>query len=77
MNCAGREPATQVIFPACHIRATASGISRRLAEFGLNPRGSLDRGAKLLEQIPKSDHPENHFAFDHAKWIFYAADCYT
>jgi hypothetical protein len=40
-------------------------------------RASLDRGAKLLEQIPKPDHPENHFVFDHTKWIFYAADCYT
>ena len=40
-------------------------------------RTSLDRGAKLLEQIPKPDHPENHFVFDHTKWIFYAADCYT
>ena len=39
MNCAGHEVATQVIFPACHIRATASGISRRLAELGLNPSG--------------------------------------
>jgi tetratricopeptide (TPR) repeat protein len=38
---------------------------------------SLDHGAKLLEQIPKPEHPENHFVFDHTKWIFYAADCYT
>jgi tetratricopeptide (TPR) repeat protein len=40
-------------------------------------RASLDRGAKLLEQIPKPDHPENQFVSDHTKWIFYAADCYT
>ena len=40
-------------------------------------RASLDGGAKLLEQIPIPDHPENHFVFDHTKWIFYAADCYT
>ena len=39
MNCASRDAATQVIFPPCHIRATASGISRRLAEFGLDPSG--------------------------------------
>lgn len=39
-------------------------------------RASLDRGAKLLEQVPKPDYPENHFVFDHTKWIFYAADCY-
>ena len=38
---------------------------------------SLDRGAKLLEQVPKPEHPENHFVFDHTKWIFYAATCYT
>ena len=39
MYCAGYEPPAQVIFPACHIRATTSGISRRLTEFGLNPGG--------------------------------------
>jgi len=39
MNCAGPELTTQVIFSACHIRATASGISRRLSEFGLHPSG--------------------------------------
>jgi tetratricopeptide (TPR) repeat protein len=38
---------------------------------------SLDHGAKLLGQMPKPEHPENHFVFDHTKWIFYAADCYT
>jgi transcriptional regulator with XRE-family HTH domain len=38
---------------------------------------SLDRGARLLEQVPKPEHPENHFVFDHTKWIFYAATCYT
>jgi transcriptional regulator with XRE-family HTH domain len=40
-------------------------------------RGSLNRGAKLLEQLPRPEHPENHFVFDHTKWIFYAATCYT
>ena len=38
---------------------------------------SLGQGARLLEQMPKPEHPENHFVFDHTKWIFYAADCYT
>jgi hypothetical protein len=38
---------------------------------------SLDHGTKLLEQLPRQDHPENHFVFDHTKWIFYAATCYT
>jgi hypothetical protein len=37
----------------------------------------LDHGAKLLEQLPRPEHPENHFVFDHTKWIFYAATCYT
>jgi hypothetical protein len=23
----------------------------------------MDHGAKLLEQIPKPEHPENHFVF--------------
>jgi hypothetical protein len=23
------------------------------------------------------DHPDHHFVFDHAKWVFYAATCYT
>ena len=40
-------------------------------------RASLDHGAKLLEQLPPPEHPENHFVFDHTKWIFYAATCYT
>jgi tetratricopeptide (TPR) repeat protein len=38
---------------------------------------SLDHGAKLLEQFPRPEHTENHFVFDHTKWIFYAATCYT
>lgn len=38
---------------------------------------SLNHGAKMLEQLPKPSHPENHFVFDHTKWIFYAATCYT
>jgi hypothetical protein len=40
-------------------------------------RASLDRGTKLLEQLPQPEHPEHHFVFDHTKWIFYAATCYT
>lgn len=38
---------------------------------------SLHLGAKLLEQLPRPEHPENHFVFDHTKWIFYAATCCT
>jgi tetratricopeptide (TPR) repeat protein len=40
-------------------------------------RAGLDRGAKLLEQLSPAGHPEHHFVFDHTKWIFYAATCYT
>ncbi len=40
-------------------------------------RSGLDQGAKLLKQLPRPEHPENHFVFDHTKWIFYAATCYT
>jgi hypothetical protein len=40
-------------------------------------RTGLNHGAKLLEQLPRPDHPEHHFVFDHTKWIFYAATCYT
>jgi tetratricopeptide (TPR) repeat protein len=40
-------------------------------------RAGLDQGTKLLEQLPRPEHPEHHFAFDHTKWIFYAATCYT
>ena len=39
MDCGGYEPPAQVIFPACHMRATASGVSGCLAEFRLDPGG--------------------------------------
>ena len=48
----------------------------RLGERG-KVHANFDRGAKLLEQLPQPAHPENHFMFDHTKWIFYAATCYT
>jgi transcriptional regulator with XRE-family HTH domain len=53
--------------------------ARGQARLGLRREvhASLDHGAKLLEQVPKPEHPENHFVFDHTKWIFYAATCYT
>jgi hypothetical protein len=47
MDRAGYEPPAQVIFTVCHMRATASGISRRLAEFGLGP-GGYSVGQRLL-----------------------------
>ena len=53
--------------------------ARGQARLGLRREvhASLDHGARLLEQLPKPEHPENHFVVDHTKWIFYAATCYT
>ena len=53
--------------------------ARGQARLGLRREvhASLNPGAKLLEQVPKPEHPEIHFVFDHTKWIFYAATCYT
>jgi hypothetical protein len=60
-----RSPGHQAALPV--VEASAARASR----------ASLDRGTKLLEQLPRPDHPEHHFVFDHTKWIFYAATCYT
>ncbi len=38
---------------------------------------ALTRGAEVLNTLPMPDHPDHHFVFDHAKWVFYAATCYT
>ncbi|MFB4267250.1 XRE family transcriptional regulator [Nonomuraea sp. GTA35] len=38
---------------------------------------ALTRGAEVLGSLPMPEHPDHHFVFDHAKWIFYAATCYT
>ncbi|MFG1963551.1 hypothetical protein [Nonomuraea sp. NPDC049028] len=38
---------------------------------------ALTRGAEVLARLPIPDRPDHHFVFDHAKWIFYAATCYT
>jgi len=38
---------------------------------------ALTTAQNCWSSFPKPDHPENHFVFDHTKWIFYAADCYT
>ncbi|MER6510342.1 hypothetical protein ABT158_26210 [Nonomuraea sp. NPDC001636] len=38
---------------------------------------ALTRGAEVLSSLPMPDHPDHHFVFDHAKWVFYAATCYT
>ncbi|MEV4802968.1 hypothetical protein AB0K18_23415 [Nonomuraea sp. NPDC049421] len=38
---------------------------------------ALTRGAEVLGGLPMPEHPDHHFVFDHAKWVFYAATCYT
>jgi tetratricopeptide (TPR) repeat protein len=38
---------------------------------------ALTRGAEVLGGLPMPNHPDHHFVFDHAKWVFYAATCYT
>ncbi|MEV0310242.1 hypothetical protein [Nonomuraea fuscirosea] len=38
---------------------------------------ALTRGAEVLSTLPMPEHPDHHFVFDHAKWVFYAATCYT
>lgn len=34
---------------------------------------ALERGAALLDRLPRPRHPEHHFVFDHEKLVFYAA----
>lgn len=38
---------------------------------------AIQRGRRILDQLPSPEHPENHFIFDPAKWEFYAATIYT
>ncbi|SEN72690.1 helix-turn-helix domain-containing protein [Nonomuraea pusilla] len=38
---------------------------------------ALTRGAEALSRLPIPDNPDHHFVFDHGKWVFYAATCYT
>jgi tetratricopeptide (TPR) repeat protein len=38
---------------------------------------ALSQGATLLGQLPIPEHREHHFVFDHTKYMFYAATCYT
>jgi transcriptional regulator with XRE-family HTH domain len=57
-------------------RGQARFSQRREVHASLD-HASLDHGARLLEQLPRPEHPENHVVFDHTKWIFYAATCYT
>jgi tetratricopeptide (TPR) repeat protein len=34
---------------------------------------ALNRGAAVLGRLPRPEHSEHHFIFDHAKWSLYAA----
>lgn len=49
------------------------------ARLGNRPEAAaaLERGAKILGQLPTPSRPEHHFVFDHTKWIFYAATIYA
>lgn len=38
---------------------------------------ALSQGASMLAQLPIPEHRENHFVFDHTKYMFYAATCYA
>jgi tetratricopeptide (TPR) repeat protein len=38
---------------------------------------ALSRGASMLAQLPLPERREHHFVFDHTKYMFYAATCYT
>ncbi|RBQ19567.1 hypothetical protein DP939_12505 [Spongiactinospora rosea] len=38
---------------------------------------ALTRGAEVLSKLPLPAHADHHFVFDHSKWVFYAATCYT
>ncbi|MET7462445.1 hypothetical protein [Nonomuraea sp. NPDC005501] len=38
---------------------------------------ALTRGAEVLSRLSMPNNPDHHFVFDHAKWVFYAATCYT
>jgi tetratricopeptide (TPR) repeat protein len=37
---------------------------------------ALDRGRRLLENLPRADNLDHHFVVDPAKFDFYAMDCY-
>lgn len=37
---------------------------------------ALDKGRRLLEQMPRPENLDNHFVVDPAKFDFYAMDCY-
>src|SRR5690606_8371586 len=63
---------------SAHVQLTLQE-ARGLARMG-NRRDAdkaLTRGADILAKLPIPTNPDHHFVFDHSKWVFYAATCYT
>lgn len=38
---------------------------------------ALKAGRRILDQLPRPDHPDHHFVFDHDKYEFYCSTIYT
>lgn len=38
---------------------------------------ALKEASVILGKLPPPEHPDNHFVFDHSKWMHYAATVYT
>jgi tetratricopeptide (TPR) repeat protein len=38
---------------------------------------ALKEASAILSKLPPPEHPDNHFVFDHSKWMHYAATVYT
>ena len=38
---------------------------------------ALKEASIILAELPPPEHPDNHFVFDHSKWMHYAATIYT
>jgi tetratricopeptide (TPR) repeat protein len=38
---------------------------------------ALKEASAILSKLPPPEHPDNHFIFDHSKWMHYAATVYT
>jgi tetratricopeptide (TPR) repeat protein len=38
---------------------------------------ALREASSVLGRLPPPEHPDNHFVFDHSKWMHYAATIYT
>jgi transcriptional regulator with XRE-family HTH domain len=38
---------------------------------------ALKDASSILAKMPPPEHPDNHFVFDHSKWMHYAATVYT